>query len=138
MSSGTIKAIEDRLREIRQAFNSQDLKTFRSYFWTNPKFLHIDHSGRLDQGWGAFEEALDQEFRYLDNVKLSFKNPRIQVFEDKFSSVVLEWNLLQVDPTGQEVETGGHLSMALVLFPGKDWRVVTSHFTSLNQTPGAT
>ena len=69
MTVENVKELEDFFRSMRQAFNSRDLKTFRSHFWTDKRFINLDASGRLDLGWGAFEEVLDQEFRYMDMVK---------------------------------------------------------------------
>ncbi len=134
MSPETLREIENQLRDLRQAFNNQDLKTFRGFFWTNPRFLHLDPSGRLDQGWGAFEEVLDQEFRYLDRVQLTFRNPQIQVFEERFATITTEWSLLQVDPTGEERESGGRASFSMVRF-GKDWKIVMAHYSSLEGVP---
>ena len=74
MNPEIVREIEDTLRAMRQAFNSQDMKSYRNDFWTNPRFLHVDSSGRVDKGWGAFEEVLDQEFRYLDKVNGSRRN----------------------------------------------------------------
>ena len=130
MSPEIVREIEDHLRSMRQAFNSQDMKSYRTYFWTNPRFLHIDQSGRVDKGWGAFEEVLDQEFRYLDKVDLNLRDPAIQVFDDKFAVVFATWRLVTVDPGGREQDTSGTASYSLVRF-GKDWKIVKSHYASL-------
>ncbi|MAE75461.1 MAG: hypothetical protein CMJ85_01170 [Planctomycetes bacterium] len=134
MNPEIIREIEDILRSMRQAYNNQDMKSYRSFFWTNPRFLHVDSSGRVDKGWGAFEEVLDQEFRYLDKVDLTVRGPQIQVFEDKFAVVFAEWRLVTVDPSGREQDTGGHVTYSLVRF-GKDWKIVKTHYASLEQVP---
>ena len=59
MSVESLKEMDDFFRSMRQAFNSRDLKTFRSHFWTDKRFHNLDASGRRDRGWGAFEEVLD-------------------------------------------------------------------------------
>lgn len=130
MSPEIAREIEDHLRSMRQAFNGQDMKAYRNHFWTNPRFLHIDSSGRVDKGWGEFEEVLDQEFRYLDKVDLTIREPSVQVFDDKFAVVFCEWRLVQVDPGGREQDTGGHASFSLVRF-GKDWKIVKSHYAAM-------
>ena len=134
MNPETIREIEDHLRSMRQAFNQQDLKSYRNHFWTNPRFLHLDASGRVDRGWGEFEEILDQEFRYLDKVELTIREPEVQVFEDRFAVVFAEWRLVQVDPTGREIDVGGNASFSLVRF-GKDWKIVKAHYAALEQVP---
>ncbi len=35
MSVESLKELDDFFRSMRQAFNSRDLKTFRSHFWTD-------------------------------------------------------------------------------------------------------
>ena len=95
MSVESLKELEDFFRSMRQAFNSRDLKTFRSHFWTDKRFQNLDASGRRDRGWGAFEEVLDQEFRYLESVKLDLRDLDIQVFEDQFATAAGTWKLLQ-------------------------------------------
>lgn len=134
MNPEIVREIEDALRAMRQAFNNQDIKSYRNYFWTNPRFLHIDASGRVDKGWGAFEEVLDQEFRYLDKVELNLREPSVQVFDDKFAVVFLEWRLLTVDPSGREQDTGGNATFSLVKF-GRDWKIVKAHYDALEQVP---
>jgi hypothetical protein len=69
MSVESLKELEDFFRSMRQAFNSRDLKTFRSHFWTDKRFQNLDASGRHDRGWGAFEEVLDQ---VLERVRSAF------------------------------------------------------------------
>ena len=132
MNLETIREIEDLLRSMRQAFNNLDIKSYRNHFWTNPRFLHVDASGRVDKGWGAFEEVLDQEFRYLEKVNLTIREPSIQVFEDRFAVVFAEWRLNQVDPSGREQETGGNATFSIVKF-GKDWKIVKAHYAGLEQ-----
>lgn len=134
MNPEIVREIEDTLRSMRQAFNNQDMKSYRNYFWTNPRFLHIDSSGRVDKGWGAFEEVLDQEFRYLDKCDLTIREPDVQVHDDRFAVVFAEWRLVQVDPSGREQDTGGNSTFSLVKF-GKDWKIVKSHYAALEQVP---
>lgn len=134
MNPAATKEIEDFLRSMRQAFNTQDMKAYRQHYWTNSRFRHIDASGRMDEGWGAFEEVTAQEFRYLDSVELSMRNPEAQIFDDRFASVITEWRLVQVDPGGRAGELGGKASFTLVKF-GKNWKIVTSHFTALETVP---
>jgi len=129
MNPEQINEIEDFLRSMRQAFNSRDMKSYRAHFWTNPKFIHLDASGRLDHGWGEFEEVLDQEFRYLDSCQLTLKDLRIQLFDGAYSSVVGVWKLVQVDPSGHEQESHGRMSYSLVKF-GKTWKIVTAHYAT--------
>ena len=73
MSVESLKEVDDFFRSMRQAFNSRDLKTFRSHFWTDKRFSNLDASGRRDRGWGAYEEVLDQEFRYLETLTMELK-----------------------------------------------------------------
>ena len=98
MSVESLKELEDFFRSMRQSFNTRDLKTYRSHFWTDKRFQNLDASGRRDRGWGEFEEVLDQEFRYLESVKLELKDLEMQVFEDQFATVIGAWKLSQVDP----------------------------------------
>jgi hypothetical protein len=128
MSVESLKELEDFFRSMRQAFNSRDLKTFRSHFWTDKRFQNLDASGRHDRGWGAFEEVLDQEFRYLDSVKLELRDLDIQVFEDQFATAAGCWKLLQIDPEGRGVEQGGRVTFAICRM-GDDWKIVTQHFS---------
>ena len=97
MSVESYKELDDFFRSMRQAFNSRDLKLFRSHFWTDKRFVHMDASGRTDQGWGSYEEVLDQEFRYLDVLKLELKDMGYQIFGDQFASVSGNWRATQVD-----------------------------------------
>jgi len=128
MSVESLKELEDFFRSMRQAFNSRDLKTFRSHFWTDKRFQNLDASGRRDRGWGAFEEVLDQEFRYLDSVKLELKDVDIQVFEDQFATVAGSWKLQQIDPEGRGHDQGGRCTFAVCRM-GNDWKIVSQHFS---------
>ncbi|GAB4154007.1 MAG: hypothetical protein Fur0037_22740 [Planctomycetota bacterium] len=135
MSVESLKELEDFFRSMRQAFNSRDLKTFRSHFWTDKRFQNLDASGRRDRGWGEFEEVLDQEFRYLDAVKLELRELDYQVFEDQFATVVGTWKLTQIDPEGRELEQSGRCTFSLCRM-GDDFKIVAQHF-SLMPTEGA-
>lgn len=136
MSVESLKELEDFFRSMRQAFNSRDLKTFRSHFWTDKRFQNLDASGRRDRGWGEFEEVLDQEFRYLDSVKLELKDLDFQVFEDQFATVVGGWKMTQIDPEGRGIEQSGRCTFALCRL-GDDFKIVAQHF-SLMPTQEAT
>ena len=135
MSAESLKELEDFFRSMRQAFNSRDLKTFRSHFWTDKRFMNLDASGRCDRGWGAFEEVLDQEFRYLDMVKLELKDLEFQIFDDQFATVAGAWRSTQVDPEGREMEQDGRCTFAVSRM-GDDWKIVTQHFSRM-PTEGA-
>lgn len=128
MSVESYKELDDFFRSMRQAFNSRDLKLFRSHFWTDKRFVHMDAAGRTDIGWGAFEEVLDQEFRYLDVLKLELKDMGYQIFDDQFASVTAKWRTTQVDPDGREVSQAGRSTFAVARI-GDDWRIVTQHFS---------
>ena len=128
MSVESLKELEDFFRSMRQAFNSRDLKTYRSHFWTDKRFQNLDASGRRDRGWGEFEEVLDQEFRYLDSVRLELKDLDFQVFEDQFATVVGGWRLAQMDPGGREMEQGGRCTFSICRM-GDDWKIVAQHFS---------
>lgn len=128
MSVESLKELEDFFRSMRQAFNSRDLKTYRSHFWTDKRFQNLDASGRRDRGWGEFEEVLDQEFRYLDSVKLELKDLDYQVFEDQFATVVAGWRLAQMDPGGREMEQGGRCTFSICRM-GDAWKIVAQHFS---------
>ncbi len=135
MSVESLKELEDFFRSMRQAFNSRDLKTFRSHFWTDKRFQNLDSSGRHDRGWGEFEEVLDQEFRYLDSVKLELRDQDYQVFEDQFATAVSTWRLTQIDQEGREIAQTGRCTFAVCRM-GDDWKIVAQHF-SLMPTEGA-
>jgi ketosteroid isomerase-like protein len=135
MSVETQKELDDFFRSMRQAYNSRDVKTFRSHFWTDKRFVHMDASGRVDEGWGAYEEVLDQEFRYSDMLKLEFKDLKIQVFDDQFASVTGQWRSTQVDPEGRSQEHAGRVTFAVARI-GDDWKIVHQHFSAPEvQTP---
>lgn len=135
MSLDSLKELDDFFRSMRQACNSQDIKAYRSHFWTDKRFLHLDSAGRTDEGWGAYEEALDQDFRYLDTVRMELKDLKYQIFEDQFALVAGEYSLTQVDPGGREVSQEGRVSFTVVRMR-EDWKIVGQHF-SLTQTNGA-
>lgn len=137
MSVESLKELDDFFRSMRQAFNSRDLKTFRSHFWTDKRFQNLDASGRRDRGWGAFEEVLDQEFRYLDAVKLELKDLDFQIFEDQFATVVGNWKLSQVDPEGRNHEQSGRCTFALCRM-SDDWKIVAQHYSQLSAENAAT
>ena len=128
MSVETQKELEDFFRSMRQAYNSRDMKTFRSHFWTDKRFMNLDASGRIDRGWGAFEEILDQELRYMDMVKLELKDLEIQVFDDQFSAVMGNWKSTQVDPDGREFSQSGRASFTVVRM-GDYWKIVSQHLS---------
>jgi ketosteroid isomerase-like protein len=130
MSVDAYKELDEFVRSMRQAYNNRDLKLFRSHFWTDKRFVHIDGSGRTDQGWGSYEEVLDQEFRYMDTVKLDLKDLSFQVFSEQFASVVGLWSSTQVDPDGRELHQQGRASFT-VARTGDDWKIVTQHFSLL-------
>ena len=137
MSVESLKELDDFFRSMRQAFNSRDLKTFRSHFWTDKRFQNLDASGRRDRGWGAFEEVLDQEFRYLDSVKLELKDMDFQVFEDEFATVVGGWKLSQVDPEGRNHEQTGRCTFSLCRM-SDDWKIVAQHYSQMAEENAAT
>ena len=128
MTVEAYKELDDFFRSMRQAFNSRDLKLFRSHFWTDKRFVHLDASGRIDVGWGSYEEVLDQEFRYLDVIKLELKDLQHQIFQDAFASVTGYWRATQVDPDGREVSQGGRVSYAVARM-GDDWKIVHQHYS---------
>ncbi|MBK8096307.1 MAG: DUF3225 domain-containing protein [Planctomycetes bacterium] len=130
MSVESLKELEDFFRSMRQAFNSRDLKTFRSHFWTDKRFQNLDASGRRDHGWGEFEEVLDQEFRYMESVKLEIKDTEIQVFEDQFATAVAAWKLTQIDPEGRGVEQNGRATYSVCRM-GDDWKIVAQHYSQM-------
>jgi ketosteroid isomerase-like protein len=134
MSVESLKELEDFFRSMRQAFNSRDLKTYRSHFWTDKRFQNLDASGRHDRGWGEFEEVLDQEFRYLDSVKLELRDLELQVFEDQFATAIGNWRLAQVDPEGRGHDQTGRCTFAICRM-GDDWKIVAQHFSPLAEEP---
>ena len=134
MSVEAYKELDDFFRSMRQAFNSRDLKLFRSHFWTDKRFVHMDGSGRIDQGWGAYEEVLDQEFRYLDLIKLEFRDLGFHLFDDQFATVAGRWRSTQVDPEGREVCQDGRASFSVVRM-GDDWKIVSQHYSLAEPEP---
>ena len=137
MSVESLKELDDFFRSMRQAFNSRDLKTFRSHFWTDKRFHNLDASGRRDRGWGEFEEVLDQEFRYLESVKLELKDLDFQVFEDQFATVIGVWKLAQVDPEGRNHEQSGMCTFSLCRM-SDDWKIVAQHYSLMSAENAAT
>ncbi len=129
MSAESIKELDDFFRSMRQAYNSRDMKLFRSHFWTDKRFVHLDPSGRTDVGWGAFEEILDQEFRYIDTVTMELKDLKINVFDDQFSFAFGEWKISQVDPEGRSVEQGGRASFTVARVRD-EWKIVHQHYST--------
>lgn len=136
MSVESLKELDDFFRSMRQAFNSRDLKTFRSHFWTDKRFQNLDASGRRDRGWGEFEEVLDQEFRYLESVKLELKDLDFQVFEDQFATVIGGWRLSQVDPEGRNLEQIGRCTFSLCRM-SDDWKIVAQHYSPMSAEEAA-
>ena len=128
MSVDANKELDDFFRSMRQAYNSRDIKLYRSHFWTDKRFVHQDASGRTDFGWGAYEEILDQEYRYMDTVKLELKDLAFQVFDDRFASAVGDWQVVQVDPGGRENSQCGRVSFTCARM-GEDWKIVQQHFS---------
>lgn len=128
MSVEAYKELDDFFRSMRQAYNSREMKTLRSHYWTDKRFISVAASGRTDVGWGAYEESLDQEFRYMDSVKLEFKDLKVQVFEDKFSSVTGSWKIAHLDPEGRASEESGLVSFTVCRVKD-DWKIVHQHFT---------
>ena len=137
MNVESLKELEDFFRSMRQAFNSRDLKTFRSHFWTDKRFQNLDASGRRDRGWGAFEEVLDQEFRYLDSVKLELRDMEFQIFDDQFATAAGLWKLTQIDPEGRGLEQQGACTFSACRM-GDDWKIVTQHFSAMPAESAAT
>jgi hypothetical protein len=128
MSLESQKELDDFFRSMRQAYNSRDIKLYRSHFWTDKRFAHLDPSGRTDLGWGAYEEILDQEFRYMDTVRLELKDLKIQVFDDQFGTAVGDWRTTQVDPEGREVAQSGRCTFSVARVKD-DWKIVQQHYS---------
>jgi ketosteroid isomerase-like protein len=135
MSLEAQKELDDFFRSMRQACNSRDIKAYRSHFWTDKRFLHMDSAGRTDEGWGAYEEALDQDFRYMDTIRMDLKDIRYQVFEEQFALVAANYSMTLVDPGGREVTQEGRVTFTVVKMR-EDWKIVSQHF-SLTQTDSA-
>lgn len=131
MSVESLKELDDFFRSMRQSFNSRDLKTYRSHFWTDKRFQNLDASGRRDRGWGEFEEVLDQEFRYLDAVKLELKDLEFQVFDDQYATAIGLWKLAQIDPEGRSHEQNGSCTFSLCRM-SDDWKIVAQHFSPMS------
>ena len=129
MSLESQKELDDFFRSMRQACNSRDIKSYRSHFWTDKRFLHLDSAGRTDEGWGAYEEALDQDFRYLDTIRMELKDLRFQIFDDQFAMVSANYSMTQVDPGGREVTQAGRASFTVVRMRD-DWKIVGQHFST--------
>ncbi|MFM1872968.1 MAG: SnoaL-like domain, partial [Planctomycetota bacterium] len=89
-----------------------------------------------DRGWGAFEEVLDQEFRYLDSVRLELKDMDFQVFDDQFATAVGIWKLAQIDPEGRNHEQSGNCTYALCRM-SDDWKIVAQHYSPLTAEEAA-
>ena len=128
MSVESQKELDDFFRSMRQACNSRDIKAYRSHFWTDKRFMHLDSAGRTDEGWGAYEEALDQDFRYLDTIRMELKDPAYQVFEDRFATVAAEYAITQVDPGGREITQEGRASFTIVRMRD-EWKIVAQPFS---------
>ncbi len=124
------KDLEDFFRNMRQAFNSRDIKAYRGHFWTDKRFVHLDASGRVDSGWGAYEEFLDQEFRYMEILKLEIRDLQIQVFDDDFATAHGFWRLQQVDAGGREQFANGRVTFC-VSRNGSDWKIVNQHYSAV-------
>ncbi len=136
MSGDAQKELDDFFRSMRQAFNSRDMKLYRSHFWTDKRFVHQDAAGRTDTGWGSYEEVLDQEFRYLDTFRMELVDLNYQVFEERFASVSGGYRLTQVDPEGREASQQGRVSFSVAKFKD-DWKIVSQHFSQdRNGEPG--
>ena len=130
MSLESQKELDDFLRSMRQACNSRDMKSYRTHFWTDQRFVHLDSAGRTDQGWGAYEESLDQDFRYLDTIRMELKDPSFQVFEDRFAVIAAGYSMTQVDPGGREIAQEGRVSFSVVRMRD-EWKIVAQHYSPL-------
>src|SRR5690606_12363575 len=123
MSVEAHKEIEDFFRSMRLALNGRDIKAYRSHFWTDKRFVHFDASGRIDEGWGAYEEFLDQEFRYMEVLKLELRDMEVHTFGDDFAIAYGQWRLQQIDAGGREQEAYGRATFTLHRMGG-DWKIV--------------
>ena len=128
MSLETNKELEDFFRSMRQACNSCNIKAYRSHFWTDKRFVHLDASGRTDIGWGAYEEVLDQEFRYLDTFRIELVDLNYQVFDNRFACVSGGYRLTQVDPEGREASQQGRVSFSVAKIKD-EWKIVSQHLS---------
>lgn len=131
MSAAIVREIEAFLRSLRQSMSSRDIKAYRGHFWTNRAFVHVDVTGRVDHGWGAHEEVIDQEFRYMESVQLTLKEPQVHGHGEDAITVVAQWKLDQVDPGGRELSVAGVVSYVVVRMNG-DFKIVLAHYS---QTP---
>jgi len=134
MTVEAVKELDDFFRSMRQAYNSRDLKTYRSHFWTDKRFQHLDPSGRVDDGWGSYEEILDQEFRYMDKVTLELKDLKFNVFDDNFASVTGGWKVGHVDPEGRSIEQAGRVTFTVARIRD-DWKIVHQHYSADGEAP---
>lgn len=132
------KELEDFFRNMRQAFNSRDIKAYRGHFWTDKRFAHFDWSGRIDDGWGSYEEFLDQEFRYMEGLRLDLKDLRIHVADEGFAMAWGYWKMQQIDAEGREQESMGRVTFTLHRPASSDWKIVQQHYSSLpeDEMPG--
>ncbi|PIE22560.1 MAG: hypothetical protein CSA62_11930 [Planctomycetota bacterium] len=128
MSAAIVREIEAFLRSLRQSLSARDIKAYRGHFWTNRAFVHVDITGRIDHGWGAHEEVIDQEFRYLESEQLAFKEPQIHGHGDETFTVVAQFKLDAVDPGGREQSTTGVASLVIVRMSG-DFKIVLAHYS---------
>ncbi len=128
MSVESYKELDDFFRSMRQAYNTRDIKLYRSHFWTDKRFMHLDPSGRTDLGWGSYEEILDQEFRYMDTVKLEIKDLKTHIFDDQYAYAMAGWSVTQVDPDGRGVDQSGRVTFALHRVRDA-WKIVQQHYS---------
>jgi hypothetical protein len=128
MSAAIVREIEAFLRSLRQSMSARDMKSYRGHFWTHRNFVHIDSTGRVDLGWGAHEEVIDQEFRYMESIQLAMKEPQIHSHGDDAITVVSPWKLDQVDPGGREQSTEGTCSLVIARMNG-DFKIVLAHYS---------
>ncbi len=80
---------------------------------------------------------LDQEFRYLESVKLELKDLDFQIFEDEFATVVGGWKLSQVDPEGRNHDQYGRCTFSLCRM-SDDWKIVAQHYSQMSEENAAT
>lgn len=128
MSVEVYKDLEEFLRSMRQAFGNRDMKAFRTHFWTDKRFMNLDASGRIDEGWGAYEEVLDQEFRYSDSLKLELRDTKISAFGDDAAAATSFYKLSQIDPEGRAIEQSGRVTFTIIRM-ADTWKIVNQHFS---------
>ena len=128
MSVEQTKELDDFFRSMRQAYNARDMKLYRSHFWTDKRFVNLDPSGRTDLGWGSYEEILDQEFRYMESVKLELKDLKVQVFDDSYGTASGDWRIEQTDPEGRGAEQSGRATYSVARIKD-DWKIVQQHLS---------